>query len=371
MTTLPNRQIWGVQDNADRQAGLISAMEIAEIIKIHPHIDIYPADKFYMTVDLKIRDLKLPPRTPEEECKYVKINVVQRCIGNLWGKAWIPRKGDVVLIQRVKNSDAIYVLGQIFNKGQEPVVTQYDDDFNISSVDKWIQHEQPTENNTSFKNFPEEEYLPPSARDHPTNQPVCKKIFSRNRDTMCVYGCDHGYIGNDPHCKQCIRTGYVQTPEVMVIRTNSKETTNQDGSARDSASPYFEKVRRFQMMHHNGSQQVWDEDGNLRWQNDVSKVEKGHIKMDPYGTTEIRSTPEAASDGSYARVYGPSDPATDAHGTLSIQAYDVGTGARVTIYKNGDVTIYTTGAIGITSTSNITLTAPEIDIKGRLYTSES
>ena len=361
-----NKQIWGVQDNADRQANMVSGMEIAEIIQIYPHTDIYPADKHFMFVDLKIRDLKQPPQSDEEICEYLKLNVVQHGVGKLWGKAWMPRKGDVVLIQRIKNSDAIFVMGQIFNFAQEPVVTSYDDEKNVSMVDKWIQHEQPVCNNTLLRNFEEGDYLEPAARDHPTCQPVCHKIFSKNRDQMQVFGCDHGYIGNDPHCKECVRTGYIQTPEVIVFRTNSKETCNQDGSARVEELPYYEKCRRFQILHHNGSVMTWDDDGNIRLQNDVDKVEKGHVHMDPYGSIEVRSTPEASSTGSYVKVYGPDDPFADDHGAVAAQMFNVDTKSRVTIYKNGDIIIWAAGEIDVLAKGNINIVSEkDISVKGK------
>lgn len=361
MTTLMNKQIWGVQDNADRQANMISGMEIAEILTVYPHTNIYDADKNFIFVDLKIRDLKRRPKTDAEMCRHRRLNVIQHGIGNLWGKAWVPRKGDVVLIQRIKNSDAIFVMGQIFNAAQEPVVTQFDDEKNISMVDKWIQHEQPVCNSTPMKNFEEGDYLPPAARDHPSCQPVCHKIFSKNRDQMQVFGCDHGFVGHDPHCLNCVRTGYIQEPEVIVFRTNSKETCNQDGSARVEDKPYYEKCRRFQILHHNGSLMTWDEDGTIRLQNDVEKEEKGHIKMDPYGSIEVRSTPESSSSGSFVKVYSPEDP-----DPVAVQMYHLDTKSRVTINKNGSIDISAPGAINISSSTSISLNAPTIYLNGEV-----
>lgn len=367
---LPNRQLFSQTNNSERIANQVSFFQIAEVLEIHPHIDIYPADKNFMTVDVKLRDLKHKPEDVTQWGKFTQCNVLQRDIGRLTGSGWLPKIGDIVLIARLQNSDAPIIIGQLYNLAQEPVVTPFDDDFNVSKVEKWDQLERPQAQD-DYKNFKEEDYKVPSERDHTTNQPVCHKIYSQNRDTISVYGCDRGYNGNDPHCKDCYRTGIIQTPEVVLIRTNSKETYNQNGSARVEAAPYYEKARRFQIMHHNGSQMTWDEDGNLRWQNDVSKVEKGHVKLDPYGTIEVRSTAENAKDGAYVRVYGPADTVSDSHGKISTQMYDVATGTHVTIYKDGDIIIDAAGDIQITSASNITLEAPEIDIKGRLYTSES
>jgi hypothetical protein len=411
MAQLLNRQIWGVQDNADRQAGAIAPLELAEITEIYPHTDIYPSNKAYMVVDLKIKDLKALPTTEAEYCRYKKIYVVQRGIGNLWGDAWMPRQGDVVVIQRVKNSDAILVMGQLYNEAQEPVVTSYDTDYYISKVNKWIQHEQPQKwpNGTSaYKNFLPSEYYPPSGRDHTTNQPVCEKIFSKNRDCMQVYGCDHGYQGKDPWCKDCIRTGYIERPEVAIIRTNSKETTNQDGSARDPTKPKYEKARRFQIMHHNGGQMTWDEDGNLLLQNatlsGTTSTDRGHIQFTPTGQVHAKSTPDSnTTDGSQWVVYATSDSDSDAWGSVGAELKNIESGGRIRLYKDGGILVHaattvgaaekayiylaadgsalvsnstntatvsigTTGDITINSPTLISLTAPEIDLNGVVYT---
>ncbi len=403
MAVLPNKQIWGVQDNADRQASAIAALEIAEIVEIYPHADIYPSDKRFMVVDLKIRDLKKPPDDQYDYCKFTKVMVMQHGIGNLWGKAWMPRQGDVVLVQRFKNSDNIVVVGQLYNQSQEPVVTQYDTDFYISKVDKWIQHEQPQkwpDGTSTFKNFVPGEYKQPSERDHTTNQPVCEKIFGKNRDCMQVYGCDHGYYAQDPYCKNCVRTGYIEVPEVAVIRTNSKETTNQDGSARDDTKPKYEKARRLQILHHNGGQMTWDDDGNLLLQNatrsGATSTDKGHLKLNEYGTTEIQSVPTTnTTTGARCRVYAPSEGTTDNYGTISAELINQDYGSHVKIYTDGmirivagadkaviqlkndgtitiettgDITYSSDGDINFTSDTSVNLTAPEITLNGVVYT---
>jgi len=106
---------------------------------------------------------------------------------------------------------------------------------------------------------------------------------------------------------------------------------------------------RVRFDHHCGTLVIVDDDGNVRIENMVKEVPKGHITMTPPGTITMESTPESHSDGAFVKVYAPDDT------EISCEMLDKPTRSRVRIYKSGDIEIVSTGTITLDA-SNVHVT---------------
>jgi hypothetical protein len=351
----------------DRVRTASNIFGIYQVINIRPHLEPYPSNKHYDTVDIQLRDTHKAISSESEVVRFQKAYVLQRDIGNLSGYGWLPKIGDLVVVAFIGDKTPI-ILGQLYNDYQEPVVRVegVDDEYNVSKIEKWTQFEMPQTKNANT------EYL---WVDHPqpkqtvsNNYPICHKIFSTNRDEMSIHECEYGVYGNDPYCENCKRMGYPQA--CTSIKTYSQESTNPDDSARDDGKG--EKARRWVLHHHTGSDFWMDEDGTIFLQNAVSDADKGYIKFNEYGTIITKSSKITdTSTGAYTKVI--SD--TDTGETNAVELKYIPTGTSVVITKAGKVVISCgtstiditqDGIISITSPTEVAVTAPTIALTGEV-----
>lgn len=357
-----NKQKYSIQDNANRQAGKVSWAQEGVIVGIHPRYEYEPGDpdglndsSGYYVVDVMLRDKKDVANNYEKQAVFERCNVLQRNVGYDCGNHWQPRLGDVVVIMRLHNSTTPVVIGQLYHLGQLPTMSPTDDHENTGYLFKYTQDEPPY-GVDEYKNFLIGDYYPPAGRLHPTCRPVCSKIFSKNRDKMDVFECPLGFSGSDPECMNCVSTNYPivgadEFPTAM-IRQISREDYQPDGmSAREPS--LGEVPYRWQLLHHSGSSIHLDEDSTVQVESAYQTVQRGHLLFKSNGDIEVKSHL---------------------------------TGNTITMTINGDITVTAsskvvinapvlevnaTDYVDISAAKSITLEAPEIDIKGRTYTSES
>lgn len=376
------------EDLIDRVIQRLKTFSLCIVLEDKPHVAPYGdaesgGDPYFNVVDLKLKDIRDPDYY---DTKFVSALVLQQGIGNLTGNNWMPRRGDLVLVAWLNHEKPI-VLGNLYCIQQEPVNLPTSDDFYQDIIHKFTQWEEPVideANNPAY--FPV-----PAERTNTTCQPICQKQFARNRDQMTTWECPHGVAGDDPQCFYCTSTNYPLEEGVDVlpgafIRYISKEDYQPNGmDARDASKG--EVARRFQFVHHSGSQSYFDDDGTWHLNNAVAQVEKGHIHAAPSGTLDGRSAPDSGTTGSRWKVYAPTDASDDTYAkskstTLAAELKHMDTDAGIKIYKNGAVricnsaeascvTIDAAGAITLAATSEVNIVAPTVNITGRLYTQEA
>jgi len=310
--------------------------ELCEVIEVYHHTDYYPSSVDFDVVDLKVRDVRLKPNSSEDWCIYHRALVMQRPFGRMQGSPWTPKIGDLVIVIFLRDNQPI-VLGSICNIYQEPVIRSTSTSTVYDIVHKICQYAgtPPQDDEGDFHDHPV-----------PANPPVCFKYFDASRDCMAVHECTHGYAENDPGCKECTSIDHIDS-ECTRVKVRSSDDS-------ESSEPKY----RVRFDHHCGTKAVVDEDGNVRIENMVEEVPKGHITMNPKGTITAESTPEESDDGSLVKAYAPDD------GDISCEMKDKLTGACVRIYKSGDIEVSAVNAVEIKSASSITCNTSTVNVTG-------
>lgn len=334
------------EDIIDRVIQRLKIFSLCIVKEVKPHKLPYPADPYFDVCDIKLKDIRDPKYKDQ---KFVSCLVLQRQMGNLTGHNWMPSQGDLVMVAWLDNEKPV-IIGQLYSVQQEAIVKPTSDDFYQDIIEKYTQPESP-----DLDDDLNPEYMPvPAERDNPTCQPVCRKQFAGNRDQMQVWECPHGVVGDDPTCMDCVNVNYpitagVDTMPGTMIRYVSKETVQPDRvSGRDTAKG--EIPRRFQILHHSGSELHFDEDGTVQLESALAQTQQGHILFKTDSTIEIKN-----------------------HLTNNV----------ITIEPNGKITITASSEIElnapvldvncsdnitVNATNTITITAPEITLDGRTYT---
>lgn len=404
------------QDLIDRYMNRPYAIEICEVMMVYPHrqpFDNGAGDRDFDTVDVKLRDVRMPPGSAEEIVKHNRALVLQRDIGNLKGNPWIPKVGDMVLVAFAQDEQAV-IIGQLNNIFQEPVCRPTSNEKYYDIVYKICQHDFPaTDEEYNYVNHPK-----------PTRPPVCFKYFDRTRDTIFVHECKTGH--ESKYCNDCTGLDAIGCGSTYLMFRSScgcgSDSEADPGTSTDNCpdckgtscsgacgctcpecidNQHFgsckcgapecpvckgstcggdcgcskEPKRRVKFHHHCGSVQIFDDDGTILIENYVlqgdEEVPKGHVKWHPSGTIEVHSN-HNENEGAQIKVNSLDD--TD----KCIELRNLSGEAVITIWKDDRITISgkslsincetasmtCSGLINLNSETEIGLNAPIIKHNG-------
>ncbi len=277
-------------DSSRREDSRKGQVDRCEVINVRPHVQPYPEDKDFNTVDVQLIDR---PRVNEAALtiEYVKLNSLQREHGKFQGIPWNARIGDMIYVYWLAEREAL-VLGTCTSVEQEPVCRSQADDQQQEYVFKLCPWEEPQKNaDGNYIIFPNPKH------------PDCHKWWPKTRDSLWIFDCLEGH--NTPSC--C-----AQAP-CNSLDDHQSSTCIKHFS--DVSPTIIDKQWRFKILHHCGSNLYFDEDGVVNLENQVAHVLKNRVALYP--------------DTGYS----------DEHGPIAFEAVNLATKALVRIYVDGCVRV--------------------------------
>ncbi len=308
-------------DSSRREDSRKGQVDRCEVINVRPHVQPYPADKDFNTVDVQLIDR---PRISDKALtiEYVKLNSLQREHGRFQGHPWHARIGDMIYVYWLAEREAL-VLGTCTSVEQEPVCRSQADDQQQEYVEKLCPWEEPSKNaDGNYIIFPE-----------PKN-PDCRKWWPKTLDSVVIYDCP---LGNAmPSCGIC------DGLDNLIYGTCFKNFSYKSPTEHD-------KQNRFKFQHMSLAYWYFDADGTWRIQgsileeNGLDNTYLGHIHHDPYGSIDVHGDTytEGTEDiiGNRMKVYGHADPTSDEHGEIAAELINLQKMALVRIYKDGSARV--------------------------------
>jgi hypothetical protein len=251
-------------DSSRREDSRKGKVDRCEVINVRPHVQPYPDDKDFNTVDVQLIDR---PRVQGEPLtiKYVKLNSLQREHGLFQGHPWNARIGDMIYVYWLAEREAL-VLGTCTSVEQEPICRSQADDQQQEYVFKLCPWEEPGKNSDgNYVIFP------------PPKHPDCYKWWPKTRDSLWIFDCLEGH--NKPSC--C-----AQAP-CNSLDDHQSSTCFKNFS--DISPTTIDKRWRFKFLHHCGSYWYFDDDGTIEIASKLSGAMKCHQTFYPTGKTTIKN----------------------------------------------------------------------------------
>lgn len=310
-----------------------------------------PEGKNWNTVTVRFRSSKTRlerPTTPRgmtgtpEKAYHYYCTVLQGYSQKWAGEPYTPRIGDMVAVLFVHNQKPI-ILGTIPTDTQDPVCRSPFDVHNYKAMDarydlvrKWCQWEEPTFNHNE------------EVTEHfPGKNPICEKIFHKNRDQIKVTDCKEG---NKSACKCCKMLDHIKRCSNQWEKIYSCETCSSDPE-----HPYLPHKQSYTKKRHewhepSGSYIVLQNNpcGDSDYGKGLIRIEnatcencmKGHFNMDPKGTIDLHTkhcdNPYATENlGTRMSVVALEDTTVD----HSFEAIDFYKNSFIEILKNGNITL--------------------------------
>jgi len=348
--TIHNR----LADEIRRELKRLIKVEYCNVIDVMPHVSPYPGERDFNIVDIKLRDIHKDDPTVYR----MRAICLQRDMGNLWGRVYTPRVGDLVAVLFLENEKAI-VLGSLPNHFQEPPCRDHDRSKSICMdyLFKWSKWRAPDWDSDH------------NPIDHPLPQhPDCLRGYHDQRDWQLVFDCIKGH--GDPWCQGCKNVDFV-----LVGSSWFKFISDETDSAK------FPKDR-IQFHHLSGSVFWFERNSTIYLENRVNEVPKAHIKMCPDGRVEVQSRSAGSSSSCCGQVTSacPSCGETGCTGECggsgcTVQDGCCEVGARIRVEPDGEIElknletdayirIETNGEIKLHSPIKITLDAPIVEATG-------
>lgn len=287
-------------DNSKREDSRKGQIDRCEIINVRPHIQPYPADKDYNTVDVQLVD-----RPIGEDGKYVtieriKLNSLQTWHGRWQGCPWHGRIGDLVLVYWMSEREAV-VLATIASDEQEPICRSLANDKHQEWVWKLAAWRQPIQDPIT-KNYI---YFPPPQHPHCIKWwPVQEDGASPNLDMIFIFDCKEGH-----DCANCSAAAPCNGLDDHQSSTCFKHFS-------EFSPTQIDVPARFKFLHRCGSNWFYDDDGRVNMESHKSDHElENRIAMYP--------------DSGYS----------DEHGPIACEVVNIETMALLRIYHDGAVRV--------------------------------
>lgn len=291
-----------VLDRMRREDKRLLKCEFCIVQDVKPHLNPYnngegkegAGDVDFNVMDVHLREVHSTSRQAHRQ----RVIAVQQDFGNLWGRVYAPRVGDLVAVIFLENQNAI-ILGGVHNHWQEPPCRDHDTSAGIcyDYLFKWAKWREPLRDEDG--NY----YGHPPAR-----HPDCLRGYHDTRDWQFVFDCFKGHA--DPHCQGCKNIDNVQTHCTWFKFLSDESDTTQD------------KKDRVKFHHISGSTIFFDDDGTIYIENrNGESYPLGHIKFFNDGEVEIQSASDPS--GIVCGCDGDGSGCTD--------------GARVRLFPNGEI----------------------------------
>lgn len=262
-------------DSSRREDSRKGQIDRCEIINVRPHVNPYPQDEDFNTVDVQLVDRPMQDDGTFATIERIKINCMQRDHGLFQGNPWNPRIGDLVLIYWISEKEAM-VLCTINSVDQEPICRSLATAEHQEFVFKLCPWEPPIQcaDTKNFIIFP------------PPKHPVCFKWWPVNSDgslcidTIQIWDCLEGH--NRASCD--------------ALSPCNGLDDHQSSTCFKSFSQFsptsMDRPRRFKFLHHCGSYWYFDDDAVWRIAGKLSGQELGHVHHYTNGKIEISSPVE-------------------------------------------------------------------------------
>ncbi len=319
-------------DSSRREDSRKGKVDRCEVINVRPHVNPYPDDKDFNTVDVQLIDR---PRVSDAALtiRYVKLNSLLTDHGRFQGTPWTPRIGDMIYVYWLAEREAL-VLGFCTSVEQEPVCRSEATAEHQEIVHKRAPWEQPGLNeDKNYVIFP------------PPKRPDCFKWWPITRDYITIHDCPYGH--NRPQCDKLAPCTCLDDLQAGTWRKVFS----------DISPTLLDKPRRVKFHHHCGSIYYFDEDGTFHIQGKVAEDPRGLIHHDPTGTMRMRAEPEG-EDGAMVRVVAKED--ADLVAVEMIWEPN----SYVRINKDGSIIIKAATKVTVEAAEQIDLTAPAVNING-------
>jgi hypothetical protein len=262
-------------DSSKREDSRIGYVDRCEVINVHPHVQPYPTDKDFNTVDVMV--INRPPSTGSKNIKFVKLNCIQHFHGKFQGQPWHPRIGDMIFIYWLAKREAL-VLGSCISVEQEPVCRSLANQNHQEYVFKLSPWEEPSKNRAVDGNYVD--FPPPK---HPTCfkwWPVKADGVSLNLDTIQIWDCLEGH-----NCANC-------GADAPCNGLDDHQSSTCFKNFSQFSPTLLDKVYRFKFLHHCGSYWYFDDDAVWRIAGKKNSAELGFIHHYTDGKIEINSPVE-------------------------------------------------------------------------------
>ena len=251
-------------DSSRREDSRKGQVDRCEVINVRPHVQPYPADRNFNTVDVQLIDR---PRISDKALtiEYVKLNSLQRHHGKFQGSPWNARIGDMIYVYWLAEREAL-ILGTCTSVEQEPLCRSQADDQQQEYVFKLCPWEEPSKNaDGNYTIFPNPKH------------PDCYKWWPKTRDSIWIFDCLEGH-----NCDNC-------SSEVPCDSLDDHQSSTCFKNFSSESPTMVDRALRFKFLHHCGSYLYFDEDGIIEIAAKLNGELKCHQTFYPSGKILIQN----------------------------------------------------------------------------------